>query len=376
VPSRPDPSEPERTLRIDTDAILTPDQTRLPFEHIVLRLADAAACAHAIAAMQVRGAPLIGAVAGFGLAFAVRAAPDEASLQAAFERLAATRPTAVNLRWALERVRARIDRLPVADRAAAAWDEAVAIAEEDAAINRAIGEQGAALLRSPAGCRAPGGRATDPRAPLQLLTHCNAGRLATVAHGTALAPVYALHRQGVALHVWVDETRPRNQGARLTAWELARAGVPCTVIADNAGGPLLRDGRVDAVIVGCDRVARNGDVANKIGTYLKALAARDAGVPFWVACPTPTIDPSIDEGGSIPIEARDPREVTHLQGRTDQGALHEIRVVPEGVGAYNPAFDVTPARLIDGLLTEHGLFPADPDGVARALACAGRSPRG
>jgi methylthioribose-1-phosphate isomerase len=322
--------------------------------------------------MQVRGAPLIGAVAAFGLAFALRERADDAALEAAHARLAATRPTAVNLRWALDRVSAAARPRPVAGRADVAWACALAIAEEDVAINAAIGAHGAALLEALAARRAASGRPVAAADPLEVLTHCNAGRLAAVAHGTALAPLYALHERGVPLHVWVDETRPRNQGASLTAWELAQAGVRCTVVADNAGGLLMREGRVDAAIVGCDRVAANGDVANKVGTYLKALAARDAGVPFWVACPTPTIDPSAADGAAIPIEARDPREVTHLSGLADDGRVRAVRVVPEGVAAFNPAFDVTPARLVDALLTEHGAVAADAEGVARALAAAGR----
>jgi len=362
---------PRRTLRIGRDTIDTPDQTRLPFEEVTLTLTDAADCARAIATMQVRGAPLIGAVAGFGLAFALREAADDRALDAALDRLAATRPTAVNLRWALGRVRARVIALAPAERAAAAWLEACAIAEEDVAINRAIGEHGAALLRGLAGHRAAAGRPVTAAQPLSVMTHCNAGRLATVAHGTALAPLYALHAAGVPLHVWVDETRPRNQGASLTAWELADAGLRCTVVADNAGGQLMREGRVDAVIVGCDRVARNGDVANKVGTYLKALAARDAGVPVWVACPTPTLDPVLADGAAIPIEARDPREVTHVSGRAADGRVCEVQLVPDGVPAFNPAFDVTPARLVDLLITERGAIAACGDAIAALRA--GRS---
>jgi len=358
-----------RTLWLSGSSVATLDQTRLPFERVEQVLADAAACAHAIATMQVRGAPLIGAVAGFGLALALRKGAGDLALDAALERLAATRPTAVNLRWALERVRARVRPLPVPQRAAAAWDEACAIADEDVVINRAIGGHGAALLRSRCARRADAGRPVGAGAPLQVLTHCNAGRLATVALGTALAPIYALHAAGVPLHVWVDETRPRNQGASLTAWELADAGVPCTVVADNAGGLLMRDGRVDAVIVGCDRVAGNGDVANKIGTYLKALAARDAGVPFWVACPSPTVDLALPDGAAIPIEARDPRELSHVTGRAADGALREVRLIPDGVAAFNPAFDVTPARLVDALITERGVFPSSA-AVLAALRAA------
>lgn len=369
------PETVEPTLSIRADASLsTPDQTRLPFEHIELTLDSEADCAHAIRAMQVRGAPLIGAVAAFGLAFAIRQAPDDESIAKAFARLEQTRPTAVNLRWALTRVRDRIAEVAVPDRPGVAWQQACLIAQEDEQINRAIGEYGAALLRDRAEHRARLGRPVTREAPLQVLTHCNAGRLATVAHGTALAPIYFAHDAGLHLHVWVDETRPRNQGSSLTAWELARAGVPCTVIVDNAGGHLMQHAQVDAVIVGCDRVARNGDVANKIGTYLKALAAKDCGVPFWVACPTPTIDERIDTGARIPIELRDAREVTHASGIDSTGHRQELRLVPEGVDALNPAFDVTPARLIDGLLTEQGLIPATPEAVTAALVRAGRIP--
>jgi methylthioribose-1-phosphate isomerase len=364
---RPVRPEPARTLRVAGRHLLTLDQTRLPFEVVEIALRDAAGCARAIATMQVRGAPLIGAVAAFGLAFALREAADDGALEAALEALAATRPTAVTLRWALERIRARVRCAAPARRAALAWDEALAMADEDVAINAAIGRHGAALLEGLAGRRAAAGRPVSAQAPLQVLTHCNAGRLATVAHGTALAPLYALHAAGLPIHVWVDETRPRNQGASLTAWELADAGVPCTVIADNAGGYLMCTGRVDAVIVGCDRVARNGDVANKVGTYLKALAARDAGVPFWVACPTPTIDLDTPEGAAIPIEHRDVRELTHLTGRSEDGGLCTVQGVPDGVAALNPAFDVTPARLVDALLTEHGVCAASEAGLLGLL---------
>ena len=374
--SRPDSLSdlPVRTLvaRADHTAV-TLDQTRLPFDRVELVLSHAADCAHAIASMQVRGAPLIGAVAAFGLALAVREASDDAALDAAHAMLLATRPTAVNLRWALDRVHARVASASTGQRWAIAWREACAIANEDVAINRAIGEHGAEHLRRLIAQREAVGRPVDARTPLQLLTHCNAGRLAAVAHGTALAPIYALHRTGVPLHVWVDETRPRNQGASLTAWELADAGVPCTVVADNAGGLLMRQGRVDAVIVGCDRVARNGDVANKIGTLLKALAARDAGVPFWVACPSPTIDPASPDGEAIEIETRSARELTHITGRAADGRLQEVQLVPDGVTGFNPAFDVTPARLVDALLTEHGMVAASLAGIEAVLTASAAS---
>jgi methylthioribose-1-phosphate isomerase len=371
--SRPDslPDQPVRTLVALADqTAVTLDQTRLPFDRIELVLRQATDCVHAIASMQVRGAPLIGAVAAFGLAFAMREAPDDAALDAAYASLLATRPTGVNLRWALDRVRARVASASPGQRWAIAWREACDIADEDVAINRAIGEHGARHLRQLIAQRQAAGRQVDAGAPLQLLTHCNAGRLAAVAHGTALAPIYALHRAGVPLHVWVDETRPRNQGASLTAWELADAGVPCTVVADNAGGLLMRQGRVDAVIVGCDRVACNGDVANKVGTLLKALAARDAGVPFWVACPSPSIDPACPDGEAIEIETRTPRELTHITGRAADGRLCEVQLVPDGVAGFNPAFDLTPARLVDGLLTEHGMVAASVAGVAAVLLAA------
>jgi len=372
LPIAPDASTaahvPRLTLTVEgTRTLLTPDQTRLPFEHRLLRLSSARDCEQAIVLMQVRGAPLIGAVAAFGLAFAVALAPDDQGLDAAFDALLAARPTAVNLRWALRRVRARVLPCPIDQRAEAAWAEACAIYAQDIAINRAIGEHGATLLRERAQLRNDSGRPVTAQAPLQVLTHCNAGRLATVAYGTALAPIYTLHEAGVALHVWVDETRPRNQGASLTAWELADAGIPCTVVADNAGGWLMREGLVDAVIVGCDRVARNGDVANKIGTYLKALAARDAGVPFWVACPTPTIDPELSQGSLIPIEMRNADEVLTARGQDADGRILDVRLAPAGVAGLNPAFDVTPARLVDRLITQTGAWPASEQGVAQAL---------
>ncbi|MEN9773706.1 MAG: hypothetical protein RL322_776 [Pseudomonadota bacterium] len=345
-----------RTLHVEgASAIVTIDQTRLPFETIELRLTDAAQCHHAIRSMAVRGAPLIGAVAAYGMAFSLRDEAGDDALARAFDGLAAARPTAVNLVWALERVRQAVAYLPERERAQAAWIEAGRICDEDETCNAAIGAHGTRLLRAlPA---ASAGR------PLQILTHCNAGRIATVAYGTALAPVYTLHEAGVPVHVWVDETRPRNQGASLTAWELAQAGVPHTVIADNAGGLLMRQGQVDAVITGCDRVAANGDVANKIGTYLKALAARDNEIPFWVACPVSTIDPYTAEGGSIEIEYRSEDEVVFVQGQLDDGRTARVRVVPDGSPALNPAFDVTPARLVSALVTERGVVEASARGL-------------
>ncbi|MBP8308623.1 MAG: S-methyl-5-thioribose-1-phosphate isomerase [Burkholderiaceae bacterium] len=347
-----------RTLWIEPDGQLaTWDQTRLPFESVVITLSDEAGCARAITSMQVRGAPLIGAVGAYGLALALRERADDDGLAAALDRLGRTRPTAVNLRWALERVRDRVSPLPAAERAAAAWEEAARICDDDVACNERIGRHGSALLET-----------LQRRAgPVNILTHCNAGRLATVDHGTALAPVYALHAAGVAVHVWVDETRPRNQGAALTAWELAERGVPHTVIADNAGGLLMRQGRVDVVLVGCDRVAMNGDVANKVGTYLKALAAWDNHIPFYVACPVSTIDPWARSGDAIPIEERDPRELTHVGGRAPDGGILEVQVVPDGSPALNPAFDITPARLVSALITEQGTCDASVPGLRRLI---------
>ncbi|MEN9315621.1 MAG: hypothetical protein RIS35_2014 [Pseudomonadota bacterium] len=350
-----------RTLwREDDGRLRTWDQTRLPFETVAIDLDGPPACAHAIRSMQVRGAPLIGAVAAHGLALALRDDPSDDGLARAFAELLGTRPTAVNLRWALERTQARVRDVSPADRYALALAEAEAICDEDVACNLAIGRHAAALI-------APLRRGD---APLQILTHCNAGRIATVDHGTALAPVYRLAGQGIPVHVWVDETRPRNQGASLTAWELRERGIPHTVIPDNAGGLLMRQGRVDAVIVGCDRVAINGDVANKVGTYLKALAAHDTGVPFYVACPLSTLDPHCPHGDAIPIEERDPREVTHLRGRAADGKLVEVQLTPDGSPAGNPAFDVTPARLVGALITEHGVCEATEPAIRAHLDAA------
>ncbi|MFP5406761.1 MAG: S-methyl-5-thioribose-1-phosphate isomerase [Gammaproteobacteria bacterium] len=357
------------TLRIDADGLpRTLDQTVLPFERREIALRSAEDCRRAIATMQVRGAPLIGAVGGWGLALAMQEDPSDRHLEESRHALLGARPTAVNLRWALDRIIGRIAPLPPAERARAARAEAMAICEDDVDCNRRIGEHGARLLEA---LRAERPSSVDPARPVEVLTHCNAGRVATLDYGTALAPVYLLHERGVPVHVWVDETRPRNQGSALTAWELAERGVPHTVIVDNAGGLLMRRGRVDAVLVGCDRVAANGDVANKIGTYLKALAARDNGVPFWVACPVSTIDPHAADGDAIPIEERDAREVTHVSGCLPDGTAAAVQVVPDGSPVANPAFDVTPARLVSALVTERGVFEASRLGVADALASAG-----
>jgi methylthioribose-1-phosphate isomerase len=351
--------KPYRSVWVDEDgwSVRIIDQTRLPWALDILRLTDAAATAHAIRSMQVRGAPLIGAVAAYGVALALRADASTASLDRAVVMLGETRPTAINLRWALDRMRARLHNLPAADRVAAAYAEALAIADDDAETCRRIGQHGLPLLREIA-ARKPAG------APVKVLTHCNAGWLATVDYGTALSPMYQAHDEGLPLHVWVDETRPRNQGAALTAFELGKHGVPHTIVADNAGGHLMQHGEVDIVIVGTDRVTRHGDVANKIGTYLKALAARDNGIPFWVALPHSTIDWRVADGvAEIPIEERAGAEVTDLTGRTADGRIETIRVAAEGSPAANPAFDVTPARLVTGLITERGRCDASEAGL-------------
>ena len=341
----------------DGRAVETIDQTRLPHEFAVARLETAADAARAIRDMTVRGAPLIGATAAWGMWLAMREDPSDEGLERARAALLATRPTAVNLRWALDAARARLAPLDPAARPDAARELAEGICDEDVAINRAIGEAGLPLVRRIAAARPAG-------AAVNILTHCNAGWLATVDWGTATAPIYMAHDAGVAVHVWVSETRPRNQGASLTAWELANHGVPHTVIADNAAGHLMRRGEVDLAIVGTDRTTAAGDVCNKIGTYLKALAARDNGVPFHVALPSPTIDWSARDGArDIPIEERAPEEVTRVTGRLDDGRLATVAVAPEGAPAANPAFDVTPARLVAGLITERGIAEASEEGL-------------
>jgi len=335
------------------DGIRVLDQTRLPHSIVWLELRTASAVREAIERMCVRGAPLIGACGAFGLALALREAADDVALERAASEVGGARPTAVNLRWAVERVQAAVAPLPVEHRALAAWEAATAIAEEDVAINEAIGRHGEALL---AGLAARIGRGSA-EVPLRLMTHCNAGWLATVDWGTALAPIYRLHGAGVAVHVWASETRPRNQGA-LTVFELAEAGVPCSVVADNAAGVLMAEGKVDAVIVGCDRVAANGDVANKVGTYLKALAAREHGVPFYVAMPAPTFDARLATGAAIPLERRSMSEVLTVTGRgiEGEGGMQTCALYPEHVAADNPAFDVTPTALVTAYLTERGVF--------------------
>lgn len=340
-------------------AVRIVDQTRLPFAFATLRLESAEQVAHAIGAMQVRGAPLIGVAAAYGIALAMRRDAADTALADAHAMLLATRPTAVNLRWALARMRAVLQPLPPAERAESAWREAGRIAEEDVAINRALGGHGAALIAAAYG---------RTRQPVRVLTHCNAGWIATVDYGTALSAVYQAHDAGVPLHVWVDETRPRNQGL-LTAWELAAHGVPHTLVADNAGGHLMQRGEVDLVIVGADRVSRAGDVCNKIGTYLKALAAFDNGVPFYAAVPSPTIDWELaDALREIPIEERSADEVRLVSGRDGSGRPAQVALVDAATAVANPAFDVTPARLVTGIVTERGV--AAPAGLAALFAPA------
>jgi methylthioribose-1-phosphate isomerase len=329
------------------------DQTALPHVFATRTLTSADDARVAIADMIVRGAPLIGVTGAYGLALAAEADPSDGAIKTAAHALAQARPTAVNLRWAVGRMAALLLSQPASARAAAAWAEADAIAEEDVAACAAIGRHGAALIET----------ARKGSGPVNVLTHCNAGWLATVDWGTALSPIYTAHDAGMLVHVWVDETRPRGQGAALTAWELGRHGVPHTVIADNAGGHLMQHGQVDLCIVGSDRVAANGDVCNKIGTYLKALAAHDNGVPFYAALPFSTIDWTVATGADIPIEERAAREVTHQTGVDDDGAVHTVRLTPEGSAAANPAFDVTPARLVSGIITERGVCAASGAGL-------------
>jgi methylthioribose-1-phosphate isomerase len=335
------------------------DQTRLPHAFVTARLATLADAAQAIRAMLVRGAPLIGAAAAWGLWLALRANASDTALAQAHATLLATRPTAVNLRWALDRAHARVAPLPPTARAEAARQLAIEICDEDVALNRGIAAAGLPVLAAVAARKKPG-------ESVNILTHCNAGWLATVDVGTATAAIYAAHDAGIPVHVWVDETRPRNQGASLTAWELLNHGVRHTVIVDNAGGHLMQHGQVDLVIVGTDRTTANGDVCNKIGTYLKALAAHDNGVPFYAAVPSPSIDWTLHDGiREIPIEERAAAEVTHITGRLADGTVASVGVLPEGSPAANPAFDVTPARLITGLITERGIAEPSAAGLRR-----------
>jgi len=330
------------------------DQLQLPHRFATQVLRTAEDCADAIRHMLVRGAPLIGATAAYGVALAMRADPSSKALIAALDLLGSTRPTAVNLAWALKRMHDALHGLGHGDRFANAWAEAAAICDEDVEVCRAIGVHGLAILRAAAAKR---------NGKLNILTHCNAGWLATVDWGTALAPVYMAHDQGIPVHVWVDETRPRNQGASLTAYELGAHGVPHTIVADNAGGHLMQHGLVDLCIVGTDRVTRNGDVANKIGTYLKALAAKDNAVPFYVALPSSTIDWKLAQGADIPIEERSADELLKMTGRLPDGSLAMVEIAAPGSPGANPAFDVTPARLITAFITERGVCDANETGL-------------
>jgi methylthioribose-1-phosphate isomerase len=337
------------------------DQTVLPHRLETARLTTLDEVAHAIRSMQIRGAPLIGATAAYGICLALRADASDESLERACAALLATRPTAINLKWALDEMVAAVRNRPRAERTATAYRRAAEICEEDIAINTAIGRNGLPLIAAIAQRKKAG-------EPVNVLTHCNAGWLAAVDVGTATAPIYTAHDSGISLHVFADETRPRNQGASLTAWELGQHGVPHTVIADNTGGHLMQHGLVDLVIVGTDRVTAEGDVCNKIGTYLKALAARDNNVPFYVALPSPTIDFTIADGvAEIPIEERSPEEVATMTGRTADGRIATVRIVPEGSAVANYGFDVTPSRLVTGLITERGVIAATRAALAGAF---------
>jgi methylthioribose-1-phosphate isomerase len=351
---------PYRSIWLDEtgSSVAIIDQTRLPHDFVVRPLDSVEDAAEAIRTMRVRGAPLIGATAAYGVALAMREDVGDMALEAACKLLESTRPTAVNLRWALGRMRDVLAPLPESRRCEVAYAEAAALCDEDVEINRRIGEQGLGLIAEIQRSRA------NPEAPFHILTHCNAGWLATVDWGTALAPIYRAYDEGIPVHVWVDETRPRNQGAALTAWELAAHGVPHDLIVDNAGGHLMQRGQVDLCLVGTDRTARNGDVCNKVGTYLKALAAVDNQVPFYVALPGPTIDWDIRDGvADIPIEEREQAEVTMVSGLLAGGTAGSVRIAPEGVTARNFAFDVTPARLVTGLITERGRCAASEQGL-------------
>ena len=333
------------------------DQTVLPHRFETIRLRGPTDAARAIREMVVRGAPLIGATAAYGVALAMTADASDESLDGTLALLGSTRPTAVNLRWALDAAGALLREMPHGERATAAFDFAAQLCEEDVRINRSIGEFGLGIFREIA--RRKREREEEGARTLNVMTHCNAGWLATVDWGTATAPMYLAHDEGLPVHVWVRETRPRLQGAGLTSWELGKHGVPHTLVSDGAAGHLMSRGKVDLVIVGTDRTTAAGDVANKVGTYPLALAARDNGVPFYVAAPSPSIDWTIEDGASIPIEQRDPDEVTRIWGVDEDGVERRVRVVPEGTRAANYAFDVTPRRLVTGLVTERGVCAAD-----------------
>ena len=345
----------------DGKAVEVIDQTKLPHAFATVRLSTAEHVADAIRSMIVRGAPLIGASAAYGMALALREDASDDGLQAAFDMLLDTRPTAVNLRWALQRVCDAVRNQPRHARAQRAWDEAARICDDDVETCRRIGENGLKLFREAAAKKAAAGKS----GPLNVLTHCNAGWLGCVDWGTALAPIYMAHDEGIPIHVWADETRPRNQGASLTAFELSGHGVSHALLADNAGGHMMQVGVVDLCIVGCDRVTANGDVANKIGTYLKALAAKDNDVPFYVALPSSTIDWNMASGDLIPIEERAMDEVLKMTGKLPDGSIATIDVAPEDSPAANPGFDVTPARLVTAFITEAGVCDASAQGLRK-----------
>jgi methylthioribose-1-phosphate isomerase len=333
------------------------DQRWLPHEFRIETIGTVAGIATAIRDMWVRGAPLIGVTAAYGVAIQMMDDPSDEALDVVWETLHRTRPTAINLRWALDEMRRSLKPLAPEQRAEAAYRRAAEIADEDVGLNRAIGENGLAIIKEIAAKKQPG-------ETVNILTHCNAGWLATVDYGTATAPIYLATEAGIPVHVYVDETRPRNQGAQLTAWEMAGHGVPHTLIVDNAGGHLMQHGDIDMVIVGTDRTTANGDVCNKIGTYLKALAAADNDVPFYVALPSPTIDWTVADGlAEIPIEERSGDEVSLVWGKTADGKIAQVRVSPDATTAANPAFDVTPARLVTGLITERGVAKASREGL-------------
>jgi methylthioribose-1-phosphate isomerase len=351
-----------RTIWVEDDnaSVGIIDQTELPHRLVVKRLARVEDAGHAIKTMQVRGAPLIGAAAAYGVWLALRADASDEALERAYALLIATRPTAINLKWALDEMLAAVRNRPRAERAEAALRRAGEIADEDVAINQAIGRHGLKIIEDIA-ARKKGAR-------VNVLTHCNAGWLATVDWGTATGPIYMAHDKGLPVHVFADETRPRNQGASLTAWELGHHGVPHTVVADNTGGHLMQHGLVDLVIVGTDRVTAQGDVCNKIGTYLKALAAHDNNVPFYVALPSPTIDFTVNDGlAEIPIEQRAADEVTKMTGKTKDGRIETVQIVPDGSPVANYGFDVTPARLVTGLITERGVIAANRAALAKTF---------
>ena len=351
--------KPTRTIWPASDGVSVEiiDQTLLPHSYEIATLRNVDDAARAIKAMLVRGAPLIGATAAYGVWLAMQADASDEGLAQTYDQLFATRPTAVNLRWALDRAQAELAPLVPSDRAERARTLAAEICDEDVGINHAIGQAALPLIEKLAAQKSAG-------EPVNILTHCNAGWLATVDWGTATSPIYQAHDAGIPVHVWVDETRPRNQGFNLTAWELLNHGVPHTVIVDNAGGHLMQHDQVDLVFVGTDRTTASGDVCNKIGTYLKALAAHDNKVPFYVCLPSPTIDWTVHDGvKEIPIEERSGDEVTHIAGLDANGQVSSVQIPPTGSPAANPAFDVTPAKYVTGLVTERGICDASPDGL-------------